>query len=362
MNKKLFLTTSLILLLIILAIFLYNNKSLKQYNEEQPHINDKEYEQAISSEVVTLKEVEEYIQDIESYCEKIKKREENDDFDGKLDDIWQKLNTTGNNLFERLEIKEEWSGRTRYFETNNITLNNVENSIITIDLFNQYKTTSKMLVFSKSNDEYCYIGSIDYGDFFSEEHASFEIIDNWIVVKKLVERGTGEHIVNEIWYRLENNKIVKDLEYISYASIDPPPSYDFPIHVYEENKKVISDKKSVIIEVNYDVSFILYNNYLKTKDNKVTIDYANANTTVKYSWDFKNKRFEPNKFREVEAWLYEVHNINTDVFDKILEQNYEKLKKIAENGDEIDKQYLNHLIKRCKDSIKKENIIKLIEQ
>jgi hypothetical protein len=362
LNKKSFLTIGFVIVLIILLTFIYNNKLLKLNNEKQSHIDDKQYEQVISSDVVTLKDVEKYLQDIEMHCEEIEKRETNGDFDGALVIAGKKLGATGDSLFEKLSSGETWPERTRYFTRNEINLNNIDNPIIAIDLVNQYKNTGKMLIFNKYNGEYCYIGSIDYGDFFSEKHASFEVIDNWIVVKKLVGRGTGEHIVNEIWYRIENNKIVKDLEYLSDAWIDLPPSYDFPIQVYEENKKIISDDDSFVVKVNYEVSFVIYNNYLKSKDNKVTVDYANAKTTVEYSWDFENKRFDPSRFKEVEDWLYEVHNLNADVFEKILQENYEKLKTIAQNGDEMDKQYLNHLLKRCKDGKNKSNIMKLIEQ
>lgn len=362
MNKKLLLALVLLSLLMVSAIFINNNKSLKSYKEEEAQVDDKKIEKTITTNIVTLKEVEKYLQDIENYCEEIKKREANGDFDGAVTVLLEKLSPAGHSLFEKIGTNEEWPSRTKYFERNEIYLNNLDNPIITINLINTYKNTGKVLVFNKYNDQYYYIGSIDHGDFFSEELSSFEAIDNWIVVKKLVGRGTGEHIVNEIWYRIENNKIVKDLEYLSDASLDPPPSYDFPIHVYEESKKIIKDSNKFIVEVNYDVSFILYNNYLKSKDNKRTIDYANAKTNVKYSWDYNNEEFKPDKFKEVEGWLYEVHNINTDVFDEILQQNYDKLKKIAENGDDIDKQYLNHLLKRCKDGIKKSNIIKLMEQ
>ncbi|MBP7174943.1 MAG: hypothetical protein KBA53_01825 [Thermoclostridium sp.] len=117
----------------------------------------------------------------------------------------------------------------------------------------------------------------------------------WVVMKELAGHGTGISQYNEVWYRVSDKLIVKDLQYIVkmhqwmslsqlvFYAVDGKVSTQNHVNIYQPNMP------QFYVDVQYQLQF--HDSSALTMADEWDAFLFNANRNVRYVWNADEKRF-----------------------------------------------------------------------
>ncbi len=217
---------------------------------------------------------------------------------------------------------------------------------------NEVNMNYQFLVFKESGVTWKFIGNINFGD-RSGQGPDYRVVnlgdyEGWIVVETQAGYGTGFYQHNEVWYRITDSGIVKDLSYpvirIDFPPITVGPSYEMDGRVQTKSKT--GDKFG--IEVKYDISY-----FVEQSEGEEYL--APVLKSLGYYWDDAKKAFVEDEGNPEHQDFYFKSSC-----DDALRLNFKMLGNMASSGTDEQKKWLREFLKSCTDSREKRVLLDLL--